>query len=281
MTYINLNGKILQDTEVAVSYDNRAFRYGYGLFETLLVKEGSIALKKYHWERLYDGMRQLYFDIPVLMNEAYFENEILRTVKRNKLEPLCRVRLQVFAGPGGMFESGLQKPEFIIECFPLSNDVLRLNENGLVVGIAQQLQKSMDITANLKSCNALIYAMAAQQAKARKWNDALIVNTTGNIIESCIANVFWIKDDVVFTPPLSEGCVAGIMRRHIMAQLQKHNMAVIESELTETKLCNADEIFLTNAIRHIKWVSSAGNKPMANKRTMEIYSLLFKDVDIS
>ena len=256
MNYININGKLLEVSEASVSYSNRAFRYGYGLFETMLLRDGQIELKQYHWERLFTGLQQLYFDIPRLFTIAHLEEEVLRTVKKNKLEALCRIRLQVYAGNGGLYDATDQKPHYIIECFPLQPEILSLNENGLQLCIADDLQKSMNSLANLKSCNALIYAIAAQQAKHQRCNDALIRNTAGNIIESTIANIFWIKDNIVHTPPLSEGCVAGVMRRHLIATLAVQQIPLKETPLILGELHAANEVFLTNAIRRIKWVAS-------------------------
>ncbi|MBS1688982.1 MAG: aminotransferase class IV, partial [Bacteroidetes bacterium] len=256
MNYINIDGQLFHASEASVSCSNRAFRYGYGLFETMLLREGQIELKQYHWERLFSGLQQLHFDIPRLFTIAHLEEEVLRTVKKNKLETLCRIRLQVYAGNGGLYDAADQKPHYIIECFPLQRELLSLNENGLQLCIANGLQKSMDSLANLKSCNALIYAMAAQQAKQQRCNDALIVNTSGNIIESTIANIFWVKDNVIYTPPLSEGCVAGVMRRHIIAALAAQQISVKETPLILGELHTANEVFLTNAIRRIKWVAA-------------------------
>ncbi len=256
MNYINLNGKITEAEKTIVSYDNRAFRYGYGLFETMLVKDGMIALAEYHWQRLFEGMKQLCFTPAKHFNEDVLSEEVIKTVKRNKLESLCRVRLQIFAGSGGLYDGKTQLPEFIIECFPLDISVTELNQNGLVLGLAAGLSKANDETANLKTTNALIYALAAQQAKQNKWNDALICNTDGNIIESTIANIFWIKDGGVFTPPLKDGCVAGVTRKKLKEVLKQTDFAVTEKSLDMDTLIDADEVFLTNSIRRMKWVGA-------------------------
>ena len=244
-----------------VPIDNGAFRYGFGLFETMLVKNGSIELGDYHMERLFNGMKQLMLDIPTLMTPAMLEKNVANTVKKNGLEALCRVRLQIYAGGGGMFGPAAAQPGYIIECFPLEADAIEYNTNGLVIGIAGGLRKSPDSLSNLKSCNALIYAMAARQSKAQKWNDALVLNTTGNIIESTIANLFWVKDKIIHTPPLSEGCIAGVMRRHIITTIP----GIVEQPLTTEALMEADEVFLTNSIKKIKWVGSIGDKRYSNK----------------
>jgi branched-chain amino acid aminotransferase len=271
LQYININGKLTDIVSGWIPIDNGAFRYGYGLFETMFVQKGNIALKEYHMERLFAGMEQLLFTIPALMNPLWMEEQVLKTVNKNKLEKLCRLRLQVFAGGGGLFGAHANQPGFVIECFELNEDIISLNENGLALGIAEGLNKSTDSLSNLKSCNALIYAIAARQAKTNKWNDALICNTDGNIIESTIANIFWIKGEKVYTPPLAEGCIAGIMRRYVMEQSGN----VTEQRLTLAALLEADEVFLTNAIKRIKWVGSINDKTYTNTMTQKIYNQCF------
>ncbi|RYE19907.1 MAG: 4-amino-4-deoxychorismate lyase [Sphingobacteriales bacterium] len=273
--YTNINGKLVEAAQATLPPDNRAFRYGYGLFETMLVQEGVINLAAYHWERLFRGMQQLAIEPPKLFTKEFLGQEVIRTVKKNQLEKLCRVRLQVYAGEGGLYDIQDSKPGFIIECFPLNASLLDLNEHGLVLGIATELSKSVDNLANLKTSNALIYAMAAQQAKVGKWNDALISNTAGNIIESTIANIFWVNDKQVFTPPLSEGCIAGVMRRQLLEVLPSKGYSVSEQVLTAEILATADSIFLTNVIRHIKWVGQIGDTSYNSSLIPAIYRDVF------
>lgn len=254
LRYTNLNGKITEAENAMVSADNRAFRYGYGLFETMLIKDGKIALASYHWERLMTGLKALHLELPKLLTIAVLEEEVLKTARKNKLEQLCRVRMQLYADDGGLFDGKSQKLQYVIECYTLEEHICQLNEIGLVMGIAKGLMKANDSIANHKTTNALVYALAAQQAKENKWNDALILNTEGNIIETTIANIFWINDNVIYTPPLSEGCISGVMRRYIMEHAE-----VVEQLLTLDILIHADGVFISNAIRRIKWVTAIGN----------------------
>lgn len=276
--YININGKIQPLPAALIAAGNKAFRYGYGLFETMLFRENEIGLKELHWQRLFSGMRQLHFDISTLFTREYLEREIANTVRKNKLEAFCRVRLQIFAGSGGLYENTYPKPEFVIECFPLDAHTLQLNETGLATGIATGLYKSIDTLSNIKSSNALIYAVAAQQAKANKWNDALIQNTQGHVIESTIANIFWTKNDIVYTPPISQGCIAGVMRSYLIQQLQEQGFTLIEQALTADILWSADSVFLTNAIRRMKWVYSVDDHVFSNKFINHIYNSVFQPI---
>src|SRR5579872_2286830 len=251
MNYININGKIVTAENALLPVDNGAFRYAYGLFETLLVQDGAIALAPYHWDRLFAGIKVLRFEMPVLMTREWIAEQVLLTAKKNQLEKLCRTRLQLFGGAGGIYDHKSMAPGMAIECFPLEPDSICLNENGLTVGIAAGLNKSANLFANLKTCSGLINALAAQQAKDNKWNDILICNTAGNIIESAIANIFWIKDREIYTPPLTDGCVAGVTRQYIMEKIP-----VTESSLSAETLLQADEVFLTNAIKRVRWVAN-------------------------
>lgn len=272
--YTNINGKITATSDSVIVADNGAFRYGLGLFETMLVENGHIRLGSYHWQRLFAGMKQLYFDVPVLFTAAMLEEEVLRTVKRNNLSAYCRVRLQVYAGSGGIFGEGSQKPYYVIECYPLPEDNRLLNSNGLVVGMADRVAKSNDSLSNLKSANGLVYVIAARQAKQNKWNDALVCNTQGNITDSAIANVFWVKNGKFYTPPLSEGCVAGVMRRHITEQWQD----IEEQVLTHNELLMADEVMLTNAIKGVRWVANIGDKNYGCEAIKRKFATLFNHI---
>jgi branched-chain amino acid aminotransferase len=209
------------------------------------------------------------------MTASYLENEIIRTVKKSNLEKLCRVRLQIYAGSGGLYDNRKPVPNFIIECFHLEPSSIQLNENGLQVGIAKGLKKSKDMLSNLKTTNALIYTIAAQEAIANRWNDALICNTDGYIIESTIANVFWVKDQKVYTPPLSSGCIAGVMRNYLVSNLSQLGIDVIEKGLSIGEALAADELFLTNAIKRIKWIATFENKFYINDFTRHINKTLF------
>jgi len=254
LNYINLNGKLLPATQATLNIDNSLLRFGYGLFETLLVKDGTLQHAQAHMQRLFNAMAVLQMQPTAHFTPNYILDNITKTVTKNKLQNLCRVRLQIYAGSGSIFDFNTQ-PNLIIECFEISESIIALNQNGLICGLANGLEKSPNALSNFKTNNAMIYALAAKQAKAQQWNDALISNTQNHIIESCIANIFWIKNNQVFTPPLSSGCIAGVMRQFIINQLQQMGTPITEKNLTLTDLKSAHEVFLCNSIRRIKWVA--------------------------
>ena len=277
MNSICFNGKFFSADEPVLLASNRGYRYGDGLFETMKVQQGNILLADYHFERLYTGIAMLQFEMPRLFLHQRTEDEILHLCKKNKCEQLGRVRLSVFRGNGGLYdeEKALQ---YLIECWPLNESVSKLNENGLVIDIYSEAEKSCDKFSNLKSANFLPYSMAALYAKEKKVNDCLVLNSTGSIADSTIANLFVIKNGIIVTPGLDEACVNGVMRRHLLKEMQNAGYDTREVAVSVNDLANADEVFLTNAINGIRWVRQFRDKLYTNIKTTEIYNRFIKTI---
>lgn len=277
MNSICFNGKIIPADEPVLLASNRGYRYGDGLFETMKVAKGKILLSDHHFERLFAGLALLQFEIPRLFLRQKTEDEILSLCKKNNCEGLARVRLSVFRGNGGLYDEdkGLQ---YLIECWPLTESVSKLNENGLVIDVFPGAEKSCDKFSNLKSANFLPYSMAALYAKEKKLNDCLVLNTTGGIADSTIANLFIIKNAIVITPGLEEGCVNGVMRQYLLQKMQAADCAVQEATLSVNDILVADEVFLTNAIHGIRWVRQFRDMSYGNVKTVEIYNRFIKTI---
>ncbi len=277
MEFINANGKILEADRVFIKPDNHSYRYGDGLFETMKVSDGRILLSKLHFERLFSSLSLLKFYAPVFFTKQTLEREILDLCKKNNCEKRGRVRLSVSGGNGGLYDSD-DKFQYMIEAWQLPDTINGLNENGLIIDIFTDARKSCDVFSNVKSASHLPYIMATRFAKENKLNDCLLLNMYGRICDSTIANVFWIKDKKIFTPPLSEGCIAGVMRRYLVESMRNESFGLrddgcglCEKECSITDIENADEIFLTNAIQGIKWVKQFRDKIYSNKIIKDIY----------
>ena len=274
MNSISVNGKISDAAKPALLVSNRGYRYGDGLFETMKFAEGKIVLETFHFERLFNSLELLKFKIPQLFTIEKLRQEILTLTRKNKCEQLARVRLSVFRGHGGLYENDKDKePQYIIECWPLSESINSLNENGFIIDIYPIAKKSTDIFSNLKTANFLPYAMAALYAKENKLNECLVLNTAGNIADATISNLFIIKDQMILTCALSQGCVNGVMRRNIL----ESGLFVKETIITEEDLLLADEVFLTNAISGIRWVKQFRDKTYNNDETIKIYDRIIKN----
>ena len=269
--WLNLNGSFVEEKTPVVRADNRSFRYGDGLFETMKVVVGSIRLKELHFERLFSGMETLQIMLQGFVNADMFEEQIRKTILRNHISGPARARLTIYRGDGGLYEFNSTSAGYVIQVWPLSSSSMMMNTNGLKIGLYEGGRKANDGLANIKSNNYLVYAMGAIEAKKYQHNDCIILNTSDRVCDSTIANVFYIKDGTIYTPPLREGCVAGVMRNHLLSQLPEQGYNVIEKETHVDDLLNADEMFLTNAVSGLRWVGEFKGKKYDNTLGSKIF----------
>lgn len=275
------NGQLVFGESKLVGARNRGLRYGDGVFETMKVIDGKILLASYHFDRLFAGLQTLQFELPAFVSPAYLTEAILQVCTQNQLQQPARVRLNVFHGNGSAYSLEEKEPYIIIEAEKIPDAYGALNEKGYTIDIYKEVKKSCDILSNLKSNNYLPYIMAANYARTNSLHDCLLQNSYDRICDSTIANVFWVKDKQIFTPPLSEGCVAGVMRRYLIEKIQEAGYAMEEKICTRQKLVEADEIFLTNALFGIRWVQQLRDKTYSNKTSARFYKQFIKTLSSS
>lgn len=267
--FIHFNGQIIPAEDPLVSAGNRGLRYGDGLFETMRVINGRIALDYLHFERLFNGLSVLQFRCPASFTPAYLAEAVLALCRKMNIEKGARVRLNLVRGNGGLFDPVNHIPNVIIEATPLETP-LGMQEQGLVIDIYTPVRKHYDVLANIKSNNYLPYVLAALHANNNQLDECLLMNTAGRVCDATIANVFWVKEGRIYTPPLSEGGVGGVMRRYLIENVAKH--PIREEPLTPGMLEQADELFLTNAIMGIKWVGRYRDKEYGKKMAALLYN---------
>lgn len=275
MNYFIFNGKSYKEETTIVSVSSRGLRFGDGLFETIKSINGQLELLDEHLARLWKGMQILQFNIPKHFTPDRLQHELQDLLKKNGHEKNARIRLTVFRGDGGLYDEIDHKPNYLIQTWALADETGTWNSNGLVLGIYTDVKKSFDVLSNLKHNNFLPYVMAALSAKKEKWNDAILLNTDGRLCDATIANIFLIKDEVVYTPALQEACIAGIMRRYIINGLTAADYKVVESQLTIADLEDADEVFLSNSIYNMRWVGTIGDKRYDCGMAQKIYATVF------
>jgi branched-chain amino acid aminotransferase len=269
--FFMFDGKYFPNSTPVIGPDNRAFRYGDGIFETLRVAWGKIPLKPYHFKRCFDGMKLMGFDIPVLFTPENLEKNILELCRKNGHLESARVRINFFRGDGGLYDPESHRLHYIIQTWALPENYKELNNNGLELTTYTLGRKSCDTLSNLKSNSALIYVLAAKFAKDQKCNEALVLNSYNNIADATIANVFWIKAGEIFTNPLSEGIVAGVMRQYIIDSLKQQGIIIFESPVNAEQIATADEIFMTNALYGIRWIGAYAGKNFSMEKTNLLY----------
>jgi len=255
--YLNYNGNYHSSHALIISAENRSFRYGDGFFETMKLVNGKILLAAYHFERLFSSLELLQFDRPAHFNTSYIETQIHDLARKNGHQQQARIRLMIFRGNGGLFDPENNEPNFIIQSWPAA-PADHFNQEGLVMDIFPHARKTCDLYSPIKSNNYQPYAMAALWATKKQLDDAIILNAYDRIAEAGIANIFIVKDGVLKTPSLPEGCVSGVTRKYLLHCFHKAQLPVEEGQITVDELLQASEVFLTNAGYHIRWVKQVG-----------------------
>ena len=231
---------------------------------------GKIVLEALHMERLFHSLQLMQFDKPDYFTPAYIHQQIQDLVIANNHHQLARVRLMVSRGAGGLYDVEDNAPDYLIQSWALQ-ELPAYNEEGLITGIYKEARKTADAFSAIKSNNYLPYAMAARWCKKTGLDDALVMNCYGRIAEATTSNVFIVKDGVVQTPPLSEGCINGVVRRYLLQYMRDKNTRLEEKALTPEEVLNADELFLTNAGFYIRWVKRCGEKMYSNDFSKRLF----------
>lgn len=268
MLFVSYNGTPLPQNTPIITADNSSFKWGDGLFETIKVLDGSILLEAYHFDRLKNGLEVLQIQYDDFFIHRTRKN-IYELCRSNNCLESARVRLAICRNSEDLAET-------IIQVTPLKAGIDDWNEKGWSVGIFNDALKSLDTLSHLKTASYLPYVLAARHARKVGWDESFLLNSKGAICDGAKTNVFIINKDVIYTPSLEEGCVAGVMRRHVITELTKQGVPVVETSITRKALLDADEVFVTNAIIGIKWILSFENKRYDSKKVFKLYQNFLK-----
>jgi branched-chain amino acid aminotransferase len=267
--FLNFNGEVRREDEALLRADNRGFRYGDGLFETMLFRGGRLLLAAYHLERLELGMRALRLELPEAFSLDSLGEFVNQLCAANELRGDCRARLTVFRRGEGMYNNLEREAGFCLQVSGITDGGWK--DGGLVVGVYDAGRKVRDLFSGIKSNNYLLSSLAGMEAGERGWDDCLLLNEEGRVVEGAAANVWLVRGGRVFTPPVSEGCVAGVMRRYLLEKLAAAGYDVREASVEVGDLRGAEEVFLSNAIRGIQWVRGIGSSTYRCGMSRELY----------
>lgn len=277
--FVNNNGKVLSTTGPVISAGNRGYTYGDGIFESMRIMNGKVLNLENHFHRLTEGARVLKMRLPAFYSVEFFEKQIDELIKLSKIEAGGRVRLSIDRLGGGTYLPDTNEVTYFIEVYPIEQNIFGLNAKGMEIDLFQDIKKTKNQLSNYKTKNGLIYVLAAIAAKEKGLDDMLIVNDNGQILESSHSNVFMVSNGVLYTPSLSDGCLAGTMRMQVINLALKNGLKVYESSILPSNLLVADEVFLTNAVRGITWVGGYRTKRYFNTIARKIVAFLNEEWD--
>ena len=264
LNFINFNGQILPSDSKLLTVANRAFKYGDGLFESMRLLKGQLKFADQHADRLQRGMKALKIDGYSQMDAWFLKDMVEQLAIRNKAKH-GRLRLTVYRDSEGLYTPTRNAVGYCLELTPVDEPRYFLNPKGLIVDIFTDLPKPTNYLSNIKTCNALIYVMAAIFKAQNNLDEVFLLNQNGFLCEAGSANVFVYYQNHLYTPALSEGCVEGVMRQVVINLAKKINIPVTEAQINPEILYEADEVFITNASRGIQSVMGYGVRRYFNK----------------
>jgi len=256
------NGVFVSENEQIGCFNNRAFLYGDAVFETLRVRNRDILFFEEHLSRLVSAMKVLKYDIPEKFTvfKSKLETEIISLLNRNKIFKAARVRITVFRKQGGFYTPQTNEPEYVISAYELDEEFFVLNNKGFNISVFDEIKKPINIFSPYKTGNSLIFTLAGIHKNSIAADDCIILNENGQIAESISSNIFIVRDKVLLTPPLSSGCINGIIRKFIIDTAYGNNIKFAEENISEKDLLQAEEVFLTNSVSGIRWVVAYKHK---------------------
>lgn len=271
--FFSLNGQLYPPDTNVFGTQNRALRYGDGVFETMRMLDGKVMFFKYHMDRLFKGMQALKIDFHRAFDSEFIASEIVALARANKIYKNARIRFSVFREDGGWYTPEKNTFNYLIEIQALNEDTY-IVERGLIADVYREVRKDFSALSHLKTSNSLPYVLAGVYRKENNLDECILLNSQNNIVESISSNVFLIKENKAYTPAITDGCIDGVMRKVVIDLLKELNITVVETSLPANLLEHADEIFLTNSIKGIQSVVGIGLKRYYSKLGKQLIGIL-------
>ena len=266
----NYNGNLVAFDDVKITPNNRAFKYGDSIFETIKVVNSKLVFWEDHYFRLMASMRMLRMKIPMNFTLEFLEEEILKTVSNNDIKKNIRARLSVTRKDGGFYTPNTNEIDYLIE----SQEIEYLTKSSYKVDLFKDFYVYSGHLSTVKTNNKLIHTLASIYAKENELDNCFLLNERKGVVEATNASLFLVKGTVIKTPPLTEGCLKGIAREKVISVITSSNDYTIEETIISPfEIQKADEVFITNSVM--------GIQPITNYRKKEFSTTISKKLSIS
>ncbi len=265
------DGRWIDTDEPVLTLTNRSFLYGDGLFESMLWKDGHLPFAREHLSRLIKGMEFFGMQAPDIFNPGWLNERCAELMNKNALTDTGRIRLHVFRRNGGLYAPEKAAVHYLMTCSALRP---AYNLPVKLIGIYDQAVKPKSRLSNFKTTSAALYVLAGLYARHHGYDEVFILNTEGHIIEAISSNVFILFANRLITPPLSDGCLEGIMRQHVLSCCEQYGLKAELKSISQEMIYQADEIFLTNAIAGIRSVLQFKDRLYKREKTILLQQCL-------
>lgn len=251
--------------------NNRAFLFGDAVFETVKVLKNKVLFLEDHYFRLMSSMRVLRMEIPMNFTMEYLEEQLLLSANKVANCNAVRVRITVYRNSGGYYLPLTNTISFLIHSQKLENERYFFQNKSYEVDLYKDFFVAKQLLSSLKTTNRIINTIGSIFAQENGLDSCLLLNESKNVIESLQGNIFMVLEGKLITPPISEGCINGIMRKQILQLAKKiPNLEVVEAPISPFELQKADELFITNVIKGIQPITKYRKKEFQTKVAQEL-----------
>jgi branched-chain amino acid aminotransferase len=267
---INFNGTIVSE-DANILTQNRAFLYGDAVFETVKVINNKILFLEDHYFRLMSSMRVVRMEIPMNFTMEYLEEQILSLVTKNQELNSSRARITVYRNDGGYYLPQNNTVSFLIHSITLENTLYSIEKKHYEVDLYKDFYITKQLLSSIKTTNKIINITGSIFANENGLDNCLLLNDSKNVVEALQGNLFMLLGNKLITPPVSEGCLNGVMRKQILSLAKKiENLEVVEEVISPFDLQKADELFITNVIKGIQPITQYRKKVFTTSLSVQL-----------
>lgn len=278
---VNCNGNIQENSAILID-SNRGFLFGDSVFETIKVLDNKVLFLEDHYFRLMASMRICRMEIPMNFTMEYFESQILNLIATFSDSNSYRVRFSVYRDSDGFYLPKTRNVQFIVAASALNSDLYAIGKESYEVELYKDFYVSKQLLSTLKTNNKMLQITGSIFADENGYDNCLVLNDEKNVVEALQSNLFMKTGNVVVTPPVSDGCLNGIMRKQILEILKKiEGIEVKEASISPFDLQKADELFLTNVISGIQPVTKYRKKEYTSEFASEVLNRLNAKIRLS
>lgn len=275
---LNYNGELIDNKDFAISENNRAFKYGDAIFETVRVFNENVVFWEDHYFRIMASMRMLRMEIPLKFTLEFLEHEILKAIPNQLENNNLRARLSIYRKDGGLYTPKTNEVDYLIEVSENNYQTKELYR----IDLFKDFYNYSGLLSTIKTTNRMLNTLASIYMQENDLDNCVLLNEKKGIVEATNANIFVVKGTEIKTPALEEGCIKGVIRKKVIEILEKNtDFTLVETSISPFEMQKADEIFLTNSIIGIQPVTNyrkkdfkteIGEKISANLKLLQVLS---------
>lgn len=278
---VNCNGNIQENSSILIE-NNRGFLFGDSVFETIKVLDNKVLFLEDHYFRLMASMRICRMEIPMNFTMEYFETQILNLIQSLNNSNSYRIRFTVYRDSEGFYLPKSRNIQFIVTASSLDSDLYVFGKEHYEVELYKDFYVSKQLLSTLKTNNKMLQITGSIFAEENGYANCLVLNDEKNVVEALQSNIFMKTGNVVSTPPVSDGCLNGIMRKQILEILKKiEGIEVKETSISPFDLQKADELFLTNVISGIQPITKYRKKEYTTEFASDVLKRLNAKIRLS